>query len=116
MVLIENQPRFVEIELVFRRFSPGQLEYVFEIGANNVIVGRRGRKPFQALELAFRFRAHFVRQIGFAESLAEQFCFSAFATFIFTKFLLDRLHLLTQDVIPLGLVHLRLRFRGNLRT
>ena len=50
VVLVKNPSRLVEIQLVFGRLSPRQLENVFEISANDVIVGRASGKFLQTFQ------------------------------------------------------------------
>ena len=81
-----------------------------------MIVRRHRRKFFHPAQFALGFLTHLVRQIGFGETLAQLRGLRLFAAFVFAQLFLDRLHLLTQNVIALGFVHLGLRFAGDLRT
>ena len=110
MIFVENATSFRELEFVFRRFLPRQLENVLEVRANHVIVRRGGRQPFEALQLTLRFSTYVVRQIGFFETFSKQLRFSSFARLVLAKLFLNRTHLLAQDVIALRLVHLGLGF------
>ena len=83
MIFIQNLPRFIKVELVFRRFFPGQLEDVFEIGANNVVIGRSLGQFFETLQFTLGFGAHLFRQVRFVESLPQHLRLSLLAAFIF---------------------------------
>src|SRR5262245_62536862 len=111
MIFIQNPTSFIEIEFVFDRLSPRKLEDELEVSADNVIVRSSCRQFLEALQFAFSLSSYVIGQICFVQSLAEQRSFGGFACFIFTELLLNRLHLLPQNVITLRLVHLALRFR-----
>ncbi len=115
MVFVQNLPRLVQIELFLARLFPRQFEDVFEIGADNVIIRCRLRKLFHPLQLAFGFFANLFGQVGGFQTFAKLSGLGLFAALVLAKLLLDRLHLLPQDVIALRFVHLGLRFGGDLR-
>ena len=58
VVFVEDLAGFVKIELLFARFVPRQFENVFEICANDVIVGRRLRQllPFASVRASASLR------------------------------------------------------------
>ena len=71
VVFVEDLSGLVEVELFFARFSPRQFEDVFEICADDVIIGCRLRQLLHSLEFAFGFFADIVGQIGFFEPFAK---------------------------------------------
>ena len=81
-----------------------------------MIVGRHAGQFFHAPQLALGFFANLVGQIRFRQTLAQLFGFSGLSALAFAQFLLNRLHLLAQHIVLLGLVHFSLRFVGNLRS
>ncbi len=115
VVFVEDAPRLVEVELVLGRFLPRQLKHVLKVSADDVVVGRRRRQPLHAAQLALGLFAHVVGEVGLLQALAQQLGLGALAALVLAQLLLDRLHLLAQDVVALRLVHLALRLGGDLR-
>ncbi len=115
MIFVEYPAGLVQVKLFFARLSPWQLEDVFKIGSDDMIVGRRLRQRLHPFQFAVGFLADIIRKIGRLEPFAKLFGLGLFAAVaILAKFLLDRLHLLTENVIALRFVHLGLRFGRDL--
>src|ERR1041384_339014 len=88
VIFIEHGLGVIEIQTLFGRFPPRQIENPLEICSDHVIIRRSRGQPLEAVEFALGF------------SLAKLF--------------LDLLHLLAQDVIALSLAEFFLSLIGDL--
>src|SRR6185369_7319807 len=79
VIFIQNTTRFSQIQFIFRRLQPRQLENKLEIRADDVVVGRGGRQALQTLQLTVGFLAHLIWKFGLFETLAEHLSLSSFA-------------------------------------
>ena len=116
MVFVEYLSGLVQVELFLARTPPRQFENVLDVGANDVVIGRRLRQLLHPLEFAVGLFPDIVGQVGLFETFAKLFSLGLFAGLVVAEFLLDRLHLLAEDVVALRFVHLVLCLRGDLRT
>src|SRR5688572_8653661 len=115
MVFVQNLASFVQVEPLLARLVPRQFDYVFEVRADDVIVRRRLRQRFHALQLARRFFAYLVGKIGRFETFAKLSGLGLFARLVLAQFFLDLPELLPKNVVTLGLVHFALRLGRDLR-
>ena len=81
---------------------------------NHFVRMSRLRQSLHPLKLTLSFLANFVRQVGRLKPFTQLRSLGALTGFVFAEFLLDRLHLLSENVIALRFVHLRLSFGGDL--
>ena len=93
-----------DIERVLACFVPGQLQNVLEISPDDVVIRRAGRQLFEPRQFALGFLANLFRQLGLLQPLAQLLHFGLLAGF-FAELLLDRAHLLAQQVVALLLIH-----------
>ncbi|EXI71355.1 MAG: hypothetical protein AW07_03687 [Candidatus Accumulibacter sp. SK-11] len=108
VVGIEDSPCLGDLDAVRHRFSPRQLDQPVEVGANHRVLGGSVGHPFQALELLAGLRRHLLRHPGIGDGLAQRLDLDAVAGVAFAQLLLDRFHLLAQQVFALALIDARL--------
>ena len=107
MVLVEDLPRVLKVEVVLRLHAPGQREDPLEVGADDAVLGRRRRDPLQPRELALGCLPRVLGQIRLLQLFAKLVDLRLHLVGL-AELVLDRLELLAQEVLPLRLVHLRL--------
>ena len=96
------------------RFAPRQRDEPVEIGARHGVFGGRHRHLRQAIELAQRFLLHRLGHAGRFDLLGELLDLLGLIV-AFAELLLNRLHLLAQEVLALVLADLGLHLRLDLR-
>ena len=97
-----------------RRFAPRQRRHPFQVRARNHVFRRSRRHLRQPLQFAIALFLGFRRHSGFVHLLAE--LVDLLHRIIgFAEFLLNRLHLLAQQILTLVLAHLLLNLLVNLR-
>ena len=109
MVLIQNSAGVTNIEVVFRPPCPRQGYKPIEVASNHAIFGSRGWQARQPLQFATCLLLSFFRHVGLFDLLTEFLCLGSLLIF-FAEFLLDRFHLLTQEIFALHLFDLAARF------
>ena len=107
VVLVEDLPRPGDVELVGRLLLPGKRDQPVEVGPRHGVLGGRRRHLGQAVELAESLLPGLLGHPGRLDLLAQLADLLA-ALVALAELLLDRLHLLAQVVLALGLRHLRL--------
>jgi len=107
MVLVEDLRGGLDVELVVRADVPGQANQPVDVGPDHADF-RRGRgDPAHPVDLLDRPGLDLLRHAGRLDLLAKLVDLGLLRVLL-TKLALDRLQLLTQDVLALGLVHLGL--------
>ena len=110
MVVIEDAACLRDVDLGCRVGGPGQLDQPFEIRAHHRILAGAFGHALQALQLLSRVLFHFVGHLGFGDGRL-QFGDLRRALVTFTQLLLDRAHLLAQQVLA---IHVANRLLGAL--
>ena len=96
------------------RFVPRQRDQPVEVGARHRVLGRGDRHLRQPVELAQRFLLDRLGHAGRFDLLAQLLDLLGLVV-AFAELLLDRLHLLAQEVLALVLADLGLHLRLDLR-
>src|SRR5258708_22959389 len=60
VIFVEHFLGLIQIQAVFRRLPPGQIQYPLEISSDDVIVGSRCRQSLESFELSIRFSASLI--------------------------------------------------------
>ena len=113
MILIENLPGLVQVQVVLGGFVPGQFTHPLQIIADHLVIRGGGRRALEAVQLPVRLLLGVGGQLRFLQfelnlvDLPE-------AVVRFPQFLLQRLDVLPEVKILLGLVHLALDLGLNL--
>ena len=103
--------RGLEVLLDLGLLVPRNRQQPVEVVAHDRGLGRHRRHLPQLLELVRRLLARFLGELGLLDLVFE---FGEFvAAFLVAKLLLDRLHLLVEVVLALGLLHLALDARAD---
>ena len=110
VVGVEHLARVAEVEVVLGRGVPRQRRDPLEVGADDAVLGRRLGQPLEPRELAVGDLADLLGQLDLGELLA-QLLDLGLRRVALAELLLDRLELLAQEVLALGLVELRLDLR-----
>ncbi len=110
VVGVEHLARVPEVEVVGRRRVPRQRGEPLEVGADHAVLGGGLRQLLQPRELAVGLAPHVLGQRDRAELLA-QLLDLGLRRVALAQLLLDRLELLAQHVLALGLVELGLHLR-----
>ncbi len=111
VILVEHAARLARIEAVFGRDAPRDLEDPLDVRAQHLVLGRRLRHPLEALEFTRGRLPDGVGKLGLVDALAEV---AGVGGVRLAEFVLDRLELLAQVVLPLRVAHLLLRLRLDL--
>ncbi len=101
----------LEVLLDLAFLVPRDREQPVEIIAHDRRLGRHRRHLAQLLELVGRFFARLLRELGLLDLVLD--LGELVLAFLVTELLLDRLHLLIEVVLALGLLHLPLYARAN---
>ena len=96
------------------RLAHGSAIEPVDVGARHGVFGGRGRHLRQPVELAQRFLLHLVGHARGFDLRAQLVDFLGLVVAL-AELLLDRLHLLAQEVLALALADLGLHLRLNLR-
>jgi len=91
------------------RALPRQLGQPVEISAHHRVLARGVRHALQALQFLHRLLLDLLRHAGLGDGFLELLDLGGLAFVAFAQLLLDRLHLLAQEVFALGVVQARLR-------
>src|SRR5829696_1888983 len=114
VVRVEHLARVREVEVVVGRAAPGQRRDPLEPGPDHAVLGRGGRELLEPRELTVGLLAHELGQRQLRE-LLPQLLHLGLRRVALPELLLDRLELLAQVVLALGLVHLGLDLRVDTR-
>ena len=101
MVGVEHLAR-AEVEPVAARLAPGENRQPVEIGADDRVLGRARVHAGQALDLAFGFVLDLARGLGLLDPLPQLVDLGVLAL-AFAQLVLDRLDLLAEEMVALGL-------------
>ncbi len=115
VVGVEHVLGALEVDRVLGALRPRQRDDPVEIGARHGVLGGRHRHLRQAIELAQRFLLHRLGHAGGIDLRAQLVDLLGLLV-AFAELLLDRLHLLAQEVLALVLADLGLDLRLDLRT
>ena len=107
MVLVEDLGGLPDVEPVVGRDVPRQRDEPVHVGPDDADLGRGGRDPAHPVDLLDRPGADLLRHAGGLDLLAELVDLGLLRV-VLAQLALDRLELLAEDVLPLGLVHLGL--------
>ena len=114
MVLVEDDARVLEVEVVLGGLVPGQGEDPLEVAADDAVLGGRGRELGEPVELAARGAVGLLGEVGLLDLSAELRDLGLLLV-AFPELILDRLQLLAEEVLALGVLHLRLHLGLDLR-
>ena len=112
---VEDLLGVLQIDRVFRALRPRQRDEPVDVGARHGVLGRGDRHLGQAIELAQRFLLHRLGHAGGVDFRAQLLDFLGLLV-PFAQLLLDRLHLLAQEVLALVLADLGLDLGLDART
>ncbi len=107
VVFVEDATRFDWIEAILRRFVPRDVQHPVDVGADHLVLGRRRGHALETIDFPHRHRLDPLGQVGFGDPRADLLHLA----FAFSKLGLDRLQLLPQHVLALGVGHLFLGAR-----
>ena len=110
MILVEDPGRLLDVEVVVGRHVPGQADQPVDVGPDDPDLGRCGGDPAHPVHFLDRAGLDLVGHAGRLD-LVAQLVDLGLLRIVLTQLALDRLELLAQDVLALGLVHLGLDFR-----
>ena len=113
MIGVQNFFGFGDLDLDAGCFSPRQYGQPLDVVARERVVGGHGRHAREAAQFLERFFFYFVGHAGVVDLLLQVF-YIALAFILLAQFLLDRLHLLAQVILALGLLHAVLHFALDL--
>ena len=111
VVVVEHFLRGVEVLLDLGLLAPRDRQQPVEVVAHDGRFRRHRRHLAQLLQFVLGLVARFLRQLGLGDLLFQ--IGQLVATFVVAEFLLDRLHLLVEVVLALGLLHLALDARAD---
>jgi len=114
VVAVEDPGRLLNIKAVFGLNVPGKRRQPVEIGAYDRDLRREGVHLLQATRLLLGLLSHLGGHTAISD-LRPDIGGLARLGIGFPQLLLDRLHLLSQEVLPLGLVDLLLHLAMDLR-
>ena len=107
VVCVQDLLRVLDVEVVLGLHRPGQVDQPLEVAADDAVLGRGRRKLLQAPELALGRLRGVLRQLRGLDPLAELVHLGGLVVGL-AELVLDRLHLLAQEVLALALVDLGL--------
>ena len=112
MVVVEHGLGAEQVLLDLRALAPRDAEQPVEVVAHDGRLGRHRRHLAQLLQLGRRLVAGLLGELGLLDPLLElgQLVLAVLAV---AQLLLDRLHLLVEVVLALGLLHLPLDARAD---
>ena len=102
MVGVEDLAGPAQVEPVAAGLAPGQDRQPVEIGADDRVFRRAGVHPGEPLELALGLAQHLLRRIGLLDPLPQLGDLGVLA-FALAQLVLDRLELLAEEMVALGL-------------
>src|SRR4051794_26418381 len=109
VVLIEDPGSLLDVELIVGRHVPRQTDQPVDVGPDDTDLRRGRRDPAHPVDLLDRPGLDLVRHAGRFDLLAKLVDLGLLGI-VLAELTLDRPELLAEDVLALGLVHLRLDF------
>ena len=100
-----------EVEVVLGAHVPGDLEHPVEVGPDPAVLGALLAGPLETVQLALDLRAHV---LGHPRVLEARAVAGGDVVAALTELLLDRLELLAQQEVTLGLLHALVDLGANL--
>ncbi|EAQ13717.1 hypothetical protein RB2654_03349 [Maritimibacter alkaliphilus HTCC2654] len=113
MVVVQNLLRVVEVLLHAAFHAPRDRQHPVEVVAHDRRLGAHRAHVLELLELRIGLFAGLFRQLGRVDAVF-QFLKLVLAFAVLAQFLLDRLHLFVQVILPLRALHLALHARLDL--
>ena len=107
VVLVEDLGGLLDVELVVGRDVPRQADEPVDVGPDDADLGRGGRDPAHPVDLLDRPGLDLLGHAGGLDLVAELVDLGLLRV-VLAELALDRLELLAEDVLALGLVHLGL--------
>ena len=107
VVLVEDPGGFLDVELVVGRDVPRQPDEPVDVGPDDADLRRGGRDPAHPVDLLDRPGLDLLRHAGGLDLVAKLVDLGLLGV-VLAELALDRLELLAEDVLALGLVHLGL--------
>ena len=107
VVLVEDLGGLPDVQPVVGRDVPGQRDEPVHVRPDDADLGRGGRDPAHPVDLLDRPGTDLLRHAGRLDLLAQLVDLGLLRV-VLAQLALDRLQLLAEDVLPLGLVHLGL--------
>jgi hypothetical protein len=104
VVLVEHLARFHDVDGGLRLVLPWQVHQPLEVRADHAVLAGAVGHALQALQFLARLLLDFLGHAGLADALLELLELRGRAAFVFAQLLLDRAHLLAQEVLAVGLV------------
>ena len=114
MIGVEHRLGLRQVDDLVGPLVPRQRDQPVDVGARDGVLGGRGRHLRQAVELAKRFLLDRLGHAGRFDLLGELLDFLGLIVAL-AELLLNRLHLLAQEVLALVPPHFGLHLRLNLR-
>ena len=105
MVLVQDLPRVLEVEVVLGELVPGQRDDPVEVGADDAVLGRGRRQLLESRELPGRGLQRVLRQV-LPFDLAAQLVDLGLLLVALAELVLNRLQLLPEEELALALVDL----------
>ncbi len=113
VVLVQNFPGLVQIQVVVGGFAPGQIDEPFEEIADDLVIRRVRRGPLEAFQFPFRLLHGVGRQLRLLQP-ELQFVDLPGGVVAFPQLLLQGLDMFLEVIILLGLVHVALHLALDL--
>ena len=114
MVLLQHALGVLDVEIVLRLLRPGQIGDPLQVGAGDGVLGAGGGDALEPVQLLVGNLLHLRRKPDLLQALAQLVELLLLLAQL-TQLLLDRLELLAKVVLALGLGHLALDLRVDLR-
>ncbi len=113
VVVVEHLACVLEVEVVLGRLVPRQRGDPLEVVAHDAVLGHRGLQPLEPAELALHLLVSLLGQVDRGQLVAQLVDLGGHLVGL-AQLLLDRLHLLAQEVLTLALLELGLDLRLDL--
>src|SRR5206468_12290286 len=101
VVLVEDLPGLLDVPVVARGLAPRERDEPVDVGADDTRLGRCLRDLLEAADFLERLFLHGLGHARLVDLLAD--LAELRATLVLAELLLNRLHLLAEDVFALGL-------------
>jgi hypothetical protein len=113
VVLVEDLAGGPHVEPIFARLAPREVRHPLEVRADHRVLGGRGRRLGEPLELALRLLQRLLGEARRVDALAERFDL-VLGVLGLAELLADLVELLAQHVVALRLAHLALDLLADL--